>query len=335
MQTLDVVRLGKEIHSIFKPAIKAMDDFRDVVYKSGETKSSSAVIPSGLRYSSLYSVACATVRQSASYTQILHAFGFADLLDPLMAERIVATVITEGRGSIALHSGNQTHRTFDVFVKLLDPLASLTAPPEITALKVPPEVVTIEIEHQAGRSLPAELATSAISDFIAMYDALVQIRKSESFPKLSLINLDGGSLFRFDLKGGAEIIREVKVLLIDVWHAIRNAQPDAVVVGNKIAVDTLKTISTIRQMKNLSAEETEGVCRLLHDRAIGFLTKGARIAEIVDVETINNQQLLTGFQQRLLPAPAPQTNVTHSGKKRRQPKKKSPAQPVDIHEPDE
>jgi len=241
-------------------------------------------------------------------SEILQAFDLSEMLNerwPTMLSQGVLHLLgaTREPGSMPLDA--ILHETRFKWRTLMSPtnaLKSLLIPKVVQAEKPFDEILTIEIRSESDETSASENIAAMLVNLREIYESVAKAMRAEHVP-LTMIYATSGTSFRFDFKGLASVIKEVKNLIVELWRRFRFQRAEEQQANNKAVVENLKILEIIaaqEREKTLTAEESAGLREVILRKTQSFFDTGAVPREIPRTEVIENQVLLEARQPKLL-----------------------------------
>lgn len=313
MQTIDFLETAKWVIKQFSDEItvnilqgRAFDMLR-----STKDLGSSGAILGFVTASQEIAVVAGRLLSHPFAPKVLQAFELEQLLDKDFPKKLAEAAI-KFSGSNApdgyelVHSIiNPLSRGWRNLTQCIGPIERLVIPQEVLHQEDFDDVLTIELRYEDQVNPKIETISSVLNNITRLYESISRLYGFSDFTSLKVIYADSGSAFRFDLKGIGEPIKRIKELLVEGWNLIRHRKAEDFRHNNKALLESLETIKKIYASQQSGALEPEDALRirtLVLDSAIALFEEGVMPREIPRVEVVSNQQLLEGFQQKLLTA---------------------------------
>jgi hypothetical protein len=155
---------------------------------------------------------------------------------------------------------------------------------------------------------------------VSLYDAVATAYDHHDADPLTVVKIESGSGFTVSLKGAADIVREVKNLIVEIWSKHRHRRADEIISHNRavaLSIEVLEHIETRMKKKSLQPEDGERLKGAVVTNTLSLFKNGALVTEIPHIESVDNRQLLVEFNSpKLLSAPASGSNseeLEHNG----------------------
>lgn len=254
--------------------------------------------------------------------EVLKAFGLGALLDEAFPVRLARTAVLirqEMKAEPLPELLTSVMSGWKTLAACIDPIQEITTPSAIVGEKDFDEILTVELRYVKDYEPPVETISAVLKDVTVVYNDVVKLLGCKEAGKLATIYAASGSEVRFDFKGMAEPIKEIKNLLVEAWHKIRHRKAEDVQRHNATVLSTLDVLEEIkakRDKKVISDEDAEKLGRKVINATLDLFRRGGLIREIRPEETVSNQKLMEGIgPQRLLPAAPEQLPEAKEAKK--------------------
>jgi hypothetical protein len=254
--------------------------------------------------------------------EIVKAFGLDSLMDPKFPTGVAKSLSIAaaeqragpGTGHAIYEILSPISATWRRFVSCIQPIDHLLIPREISVGEPSIEILTLEIRKPGNSKPNAEVMASILTNIDRIYRSVTDALQKESVPPLELVFLTSGSDVRFDLKGVGDAVKYVKELFIEGWEKIRHRKSDDFRQNTKAALEGLHTLDVLSAHRALDPETKQRISHHIVDSMLELFKAGALPRDIQPVEIVSNDQLMSGIQQKLLPAPPPTLKQTPARK---------------------
>lgn len=243
------------------------------------------------------------IEGNAAAIKVLAAFDLSELLTEEMGERLINEIIEPATPDIVSEMHRKLFYQWRDMIKFVEPLSTLTTPTELRKKEESEDIFSLQLRRAEGRELPLDELTKAMTYMQKLYDDLANIYEKEEAGRLSLVKIESGSTVEINAKGSGEVVKELRKWFMEAWRMLRSRKPDKVVAHTEAILNSLDALERIDNA-NISDEEKTRMRRSLVGNTVKLLRLGVLPAEVEDQESINNVDLLDGYAQKLLPAPA-------------------------------
>jgi len=326
MQTLQVIKTIGWIVSVVD------DDARDLLLE-GEVFRSRQPDESDVRRRALRAAvnlarSSDAIKANARAVAVLEGFGLHRMIDREFLQDLAAMlagVFEKGdSGRQLVYSA--LAEPWGVMVKSVRCWQVLTMPDVLVQPEKSEDVLTLRIGGKDLPELPVALLSEATAKIQTLYVAVAEAYGIKKAGELSLIKVESGSDIRVDCRGLGDVVRYLKEFFIEAWHKIRHKRSEEVIENNRAVLSTIGLIQHIQAAETKGSLDHEDATRLrltILDATFRLFERGVLIDEIPQQETVNNQDLLVGgFAQKLLPAPKKKREAKPRAKSKRKKKPK-------------
>lgn len=262
--------------------------------------------------------------------EVLKAFGLEQLASRDYAikigEVLLGSVERDPRAAI-----DETLRplwsSWWILEECLEPLERLLIPSTVATQTDFDDVLTLELRYDAHDVAPkADTVADVLRAADILYATVARSTATDNFPPLVVIYADSGSSVRFDLRGLGEPIKQLKLFIVELWNRFRHRKADDYRAGADAFLAGIEVVASLEALYSKGALTAEDVARYKHtllESGIKLFESGALPREVPRVEPVLNQQILSEFQRKLLPAAAaevapPRQTTTRKSSKVRQ-----------------
>ncbi len=204
-------------------------------------------------------------------------------------------------------------------IRTKEVLRILTIPTPLFNKELPDVLFTIEIIRKEREKTYLANVSEVLTSLDKCYEMIARIYQIKSPGKIEIINFDSGTDFRIDFMAVAEVVKQLKEFVLEVWDKIRHKTAKKIKEKHKILHSSLSLVGHIEaRVKEGSLKHDVGEQLKLQaiNSALGLFDQGAYFAEIIDAEE-SKAKLLEGFTPKRLPSPKPKTEKTGEGNKNR------------------
>lgn len=244
--------------------------------------------------------------------EVLNAFGLAKLVDPNFpvefGEMALSPPTKEKKTELRQEMFFEIRHKWRLFQECLEPIEKITTPPRIIAEKEFDEILTIELRYSKDFDPPIQTICDVLKNINDIYSDVTKLIGAKDAGNLVTIYAASGTGYRFDFKGLGEPIKEIKKLFVETWDRIRHRKAEDLERNSRavlIGLQTLDTIKSRRDKKAITNEDADKLCQKINKSMLDIFGRGALIREIPREQTVSNQELIEGIQQKRLPPPSP------------------------------
>lgn len=249
--------------------------------------------------------------------EILRVFGLDELLNKEFPIQIAEAIL--GKPESPVGPGGDIRdllapiwSKWRIFTSCIEPVEELTIPRDVLNEKDFDDVLTVELRYERDTHPKLETVSESLSNLSTLYAAISTILGMREYSPLVMIFADSGSAVRFDIKGLGEPIKQLKLLIVDLWNKYRHRKAEDYQNNSKALLDGLEVIRQINSLQQkgvFNNEDAERYTRQIIEPALALFEAGALPREIPRVEIVSNQVLLEGIQRKLLPPVLEQANI--------------------------
>ncbi|MGI4829096.1 MAG: hypothetical protein ACRYFU_13020 [Janthinobacterium lividum] len=251
------------------------------------------------------------LRSHADAIAVLNAFGLSKLVDPEEPPKFAARAIT-GKTAEAHSFWSELGLPFNRMLSSGKSLETLVVPEELRSDLQPDDVLSITIREQQRVSL--RWLTDTLEHIESIYGVMCDL-SSVNNPKLEVVSIESGSPITLNLRGVGEVVKEMRLLLTEVWNRVRFKAQHEQLAKNSVLISTLQVMDEIEKRARahtLSAEAAEQMKRSLTKGMFGLIDCHALPTEIGSVEMVHNDRLIETFSSKLLPSQTLALNASTS-----------------------
>lgn len=173
----------------------------------------------------------------------------------------------------------------------------------------------VVLEDERVRSTPERLI--AVFESVAAFYEVAAVLHGDSGARLSVVGCDSGSDKSFDFLGVANLMQEVREIVISLWDRVvffRERQMAARVELIANSVPILERIESLKGNGALSPEQAEILKRKVIEGSAKFIESGSTIPELYQLSSVSVRQLVQPAP-RLLSGPVPESAIEPAAQK--------------------
>lgn len=307
MQTIDFVNTAKWLVALYENETKGLI-FKGR-YRVADPDEKRQMSPQIVRAITDLAVGAQRIAAHPHAVEVLKAFG----LEPIASRDYAIKV-----GEVLLGATERDSRgTLDdilrplwsnwwILEECVEPLERLLIPSLVATQTDFDEVLTLELRYDAHDVAPkAETVADVLRAADSLYATVARSTGTDNFPPLAVIYADSGSSVRFDLRGLGEPIKQLKLFVVELWNRFRHRRADDYRSSADAFLAGLEVIGSLEALHSKGALAAEDVARYKHtllELGIKLFESGALPREVPRIEPVLNQQILSEFQRKLLPA---------------------------------
>lgn len=258
--------------------------------------------------------------------EVLRAFNLLHLTDLSFAAQLMEIAIGPPGGEEASPSLEMTRRAWLVMTGLTEPISTLTTPEQLKKAETGLSVISLEIRYEKTNPTLVDLSESA-ELLQELYDAVCRIYRKKDTEPLRVLKIESGSDIRIDCQGLAEIVKHVKDFIFDAWNKLRHKRAEEVLTNNSALLSSLHVLDDLKKQVDkgvIDVEDAGQIRAKMIGSILKMFEKGALLADIPRLETVDNTKLLESFSPKLLEAPKAKAKTASKKPRKKATAKKSP-----------
>src|SRR5579875_1290079 len=237
------------------------------------------------------------VRENPDAVQVLDAFGLSALHDNEFLVDAFRKAISKEKAVPATYQDyyKKIITPWRHMVSCVGPLSSLTLPIELQSAD-DPSLLNVDVSNRA--QLTPELIIDVLKATAGLYGAISRIHSGDASAGLAVIKIESGTKLTISFKGVADIVREVKDLVVEMWNKHRHKRPEEIINHNRAIASSIQVLTEIEdrvKKHTLQPEDGERLKRLIVHNTLTLFKDGALISDIPPIEIVRNVALLNDF----------------------------------------
>ena len=235
--------------------------------------------------------------------QVLDAFG----LDSLHDEAFLIDLF----GAALHNSGSestQTESTYRMYHEKIfapwrqmifsfEPFTSLVIPEELKT-ENDPRLLSLELTDRAD--LTVQSVIDVLKSTVNLYEALSRLGgHTADDMSFTIVKIESGTGLTISFKGVADVVKEVKNLITEMWSKHRHKRADEIINHNRAVSSSIQVLTEIEdrvKKHSLPPEDGERLKRAIISNTLTLFRDGALLVDIPHIEVVDNEKLLNGFR---------------------------------------
>ena len=245
------------------------------------------------------------LRTDPSTWPVIKAFGLENLLDDDFIQKVHGEI--SGYEAPALHF-HQFQAELKAVIRSGHTIRSLVLPLGTVRKLKSKDVLSLEVHWKEDMPLLTQTLADTTCALTNLYEAFCTVASpKEQGRELTLLKIESGSSLRIDCTGIADIVKEVKRFLIDLWNRIDHRESERLRERLKAAADGVEVVSQIHKLEKnneISPEQAEQLKRRILGATETLFESRALPPEIHAVQLETGYPLLTTKATKLLAEPS-------------------------------